>query len=289
MEIYAAIDPFAVVVHRTSRNAIDSKLSTFDLKAKKRIGRFPVLYSGGLRRSSLSQDAHLCFIGCFREHGLAAYSTQEGSEIWRRNDLDILNDVTAFTHDNIVSCRSNEELFLLCSQSGRTLDILHGIKSIYTSPFSKTLLVSARKLELHSEFGSLIGTIPRTTFAELDCAFSKSEVLISESGGPVRCFDLGSAQLLWTHTPPEGSHFLKLCYSQPLNCFTGVWWYYEGKESSDPMNQIFHFDSKTGAVLKEVHLDSDSRQAFGMAGTVLLSQELQVRSVETGKLLYAIE
>ena len=240
MEIYATYDnPFVAVVRSSSHRKSEGQLSFFDLSARRRIGSFPIIYSGGLRRCSLSNDTRRCFVGCFQDHGLAAYSTRDGVEIWRRKDLQILNGVTAFTHEDVVFCMRDEEAFLLCARTGHTLDIIQGIGSIYISPFNRNVLVGARGLEIHSSFGKQIGTISRTTFAELDCAFSESEVLITESGGPVRCFDLNSAQLLWTHTPPEGSHFLNLCYSGPLNCFVGVWFYY--KESNDHSHRIFHF------------------------------------------------
>ncbi len=293
MEISAPYDnPIAGFARSASKSPLDGQLSIFDLRARKRLADFPVVYRSSLGRFSLSRDSGLCFLGCFEEHGLAAYSTQDGSELWRRNDLQALNAVVCFNHEDVVSCCcGSTELFLLCAQTGRTLDIQHGIHRVHSSPFSKAVLLSARDLELHLPFGKRIGTIPRETFIELGCAFSNAELVITDAQGSVRCFDLQSLEPLWTHKPLAESRFVQLCYSQPLDCFVGVWWDY--KDEKHPVDRLLHFARRTGNVTKEVRLDTDTRcdarYAFCLAGSVLLGANMRVVSAETGGLLYEFE
>jgi hypothetical protein len=289
MEISAPYDnAIAALARMESESDFDCRLSLFDLRARKRLADFPVMYSGGPWRYALSRDAQLCFVGCFQEHGLAAYSTHDGSERWRRKDLQILNGVAPLDHEDVVSCTCNgNELILLCAQTGRTLDIQHGIEYIYSSPFSRAMLLSARNLELHLPFGNRLGIIPRETFGELDCAFSESEIVITESGGSVRAFDLQSLKPLWTHKPPKGTHFMELCYSKPLNRFVGIRWNY--KDGKDPIHRMFHFSPRTGDLMKEAPLGTDGRYKICLAGTVVFRATMQVTCVETGELLYEFE
>jgi len=196
-----------------------------------------------------------------------------------------LQSVASFPFDDVVFCQRNDsEAFLLCSSTGRTLDVQHGIQHIYPSPFEKAVIASARRLELHSPFASPKGELARTTFAELDCAFSPSEVTISESGGPVRCFDLETLKLLWTHCPGEGTHFLRLCFSKPFDCFVGIRYHYE--DETDPLLRIVRFERWTGRVIGSVEMGEPGLQEFCLEGTAVLTSGSDLVCVDTGKIIH---
>lgn len=271
------------VARSTSYDRIEAQLSIYDLAAGRLRGEFPVRFDSGGRRLSLSRDSQSCFVGCYDVHGLAAYSALDGSELWRRRDLKAVQCVDALPFKDAVYCGREGAGHLLCGKTGQTLEKPRGVKSVYPSPLSKHVLVSARSLDVHSPFGTRVGRIQRTTFAELDCCFSDREILVTESGGSVRCFDLPSLGLLWTHTPRVGSHFMRLCFSQSLGCFVGVCWRY--KDRLDPVKRIVHFERRTGAVLREVSLGVPPGYEFCLAGSAVFTTDLRLVSVKTGEVL----
>jgi outer membrane protein assembly factor BamB len=192
--------------------------------------------------------------------------------------------VDAFPFDDALFCgREGAGHLLLCAKTGHTIEKPREVKAVYPSPFSKHLLVSARTLDLHLPFGTRLGKIERTTFAELDCCFSDSEILITESGGAVRCFNLSPLALLWTHTPKAGSHFLNLCFSQSLSCFVGVRWHY--KDSTNPGKHIIHLDPRSGTVLKELPVGTPGYHEFCLAGSHVFTSNFHLFNVETGKVM----
>jgi hypothetical protein len=258
-------------------------VTIYDLEAACQRREFPVRYDFGGRRLSLSRDSQSCFVGCYNVHGLAAYSALDGSELWRRRDLKAVQRVEAFPFDDAVFCGREGAGHLLCAKTGQTIEKPRGVKTVYPSPFSRLVLVSARTLDVHSPFGTRIGKIERTTFAELDSCFSDSEILVTESGGAVRCFDLASLALLWTHTPKAGSHFLRLCFNQALECFVGVRWHY--KDSTDPGKRIVHFERRTGTVLGDIPLGTPAGHEFCLAASTVFTSDLRLMSVQTGKVL----
>lgn len=275
--------PIVATARSTSYERIEARLTIYDLEAGQLKREFSVRYDNGGRRLSVSRDSQSCFVGCYNVHGLAAYSALDGSELWRRRDLKAVQRVDAFPFDDAVFCGREGAGHLLCAKTGQTIEKPRGVKTVYPSPFSKHVLVSARTLDVHSPFGTRIGKIERTTFAELDCCFSDSEILVTESGGSVRCFDLASLALLWAHTPKVGSHFLYLCFSQALRGFVGVRWHYQ--DSTDPVKRIVHFERRTGTVLRDIPLGSPAGHEFCLAGSMVFTSDFRVMSVETGKVM----
>jgi len=255
------------------------------LGAKRQSPEFAVRYDSGGRRLALSRDGQCCFVGCYKVHGIAAHSALDGAELWRRKDLKAVQRVDAFPFDEAVFCGREGAGHLLCAKTGRTIEKPRGVKSVYCSPFSKQVVVSARSLEVHSPFGTRIGRINRTTFAELDCCFSESEILITESGGDLRCFDLNSLELLWTHKfQHTGGHFVELGFSQALGCFVGMHWHYG--DSTKPGMRIVHFECRTGLIIRELQLDTTSRHTFCLGGTAVFTEDLRLVSVETGSVIH---
>jgi hypothetical protein len=285
MNISTGYNTSVVAIARDTSNerTIEGLLTIYDLESGCKTRKFAVRYDFGGRRLALSRDHQSCFVGCYNVHGLAAYSALDGSELWRRKDLKAVQGVDAFPFDDAVFCGREGAGHVLCVKTGRTIEKPRGVKRLYPSPLSKHVLASARTLDLHSPFGTRIGKIERTTFAELDCCFSESEVLVTESGGAVRCFDLASLSLLWTHTPTAGSHFLRLCFSQAVGCFVGVRWHY--KDSTDPVKRIVHFDPRTGTVLRDIPLGTPAGHQFCLAGSTIFTSDFRLLSVETGKLI----
>lgn len=287
MDISACYNTQIVAVARaTSYERIEARLTTYDLETGRLKRQFPVRYDSGGRRLSVSRDSQSCFVGCYKVHGLASYSVLDGSELWRRRDLKAVQRVDAFPFDDAVFCGREGAGQLLCAKTGRTIEKPRGVRTVYPSPFSKHVLVSARTLDVHSPFGTRMGKIERTTFAELNCCFSDSEILVTECGGTVRCFDVASLALLWTHTPKAGSHFLDVCFNQSLRRFVGIRWHYQ--DSTDPVKRIVHFERRTGTVLRDIPLGTPADHEFCLAGSTVFTSDLHLLSVETGKVIHEL-
>ena len=275
--------PIVGVARTTSFERPDALLSFYDANAAERLSEFYVHYDTGGARLALSRDALTAFVGCYKVHGLGAYEVSDGQELWRRKDLKAVQKVSALPFDDLVFCGREGPGHLLCSKTGRTVEKCKGVRAVYTSPFSKHVLLEAHSLEIHSQFGTRIGKIAPTTFAVLDCSFSDAELVVTESGGCVRCFDLGSLELLWQHTPRQGSHFLRLIFSQKLNRFVGIAWWYQ-KETTPPM-EIVHLDRRTGQVLREIAIGSLAAGEFCLAGSMIFTLDFSLMDVKTGAIV----
>lgn len=268
---------------KTDYKTVQGEVFIYNLKQAKCKNEFPVRFDAGGRRLALSRANEQCFVGCYNVYGLAAYSVSNGSELWRRKDLKAVQHITAFTFDDVVFCGREGASHLLCAKTGETLEKLSGVKHVYSSPFSTHTLVSAPKLEVHSPLGTVIGKIKRTTFADLDCCFSDSDVLVTESTGGVRCFDLSSLELMWTHTPKAGSHFLSLAFSKRLGCFVGIRWNYESRTANP--KRIVLFERNTGTVIKELPFKSVAQHEFCLGGDAVLTSSFSLIRTETGEII----
>ncbi len=275
--------PLVAVVDSTSYERVEGRLTIYSLESGHVAGEFPVRFDYGGRRLALGRDGRSCFVGCFNKYGIAAYSTLNGAELWRRKDLREVQRIAAFPFEDVVFCGTDKGGYLLCAHTGQTLAKGRDVEHVYSSPLSRHALASAETLELHAPYGTKIGNIKRATFAELDACFSEGEVLVTESTGGRRCFDVTTLEVLWKHTPRKDYHFEKLCYNRALGCFVGTCFNYEGSEPDDGA-RLVRFDCRTGSALADTHLDSDTHE-FCLAGGALFTSDLRLLSVETGEVL----
>jgi len=256
-------------------------VSVFDLDAKRQLGEFTARWDLGGTRLTLSRNEQFCLCGCYSTYGLGCYSIENGYEIWRRKDLKAIQHLVAFPQEDVVFCGREGAAHLVDAKTGNTLEKLRGMKAIYCSPFSNICLLGAQRLELHSPFGKRLTSIERSTFAVLDAAFSETEMVISESSGGVRCFDLATFKTTWTYSPPTGSHVLELEYSQELRRFLGIQWRYQDGQGG---HKLLHFDSETGAIIREYVLENDFVDCeFCHQGTMLFTSAFELLSTQDGR------
>ena len=271
--------PEVVIARSTDPERVtEGRLSVYDLEKQTHEVDYPVRWDFGGSRLDVGRDGRFCFVGCYYSYGLAAYSLSNGSEIWRRKDLKRVQSVTAFPLDDQVFCGREGAGHLLDSRTGETLEKPRGVRGVYSSPFTRHMLLSARNFELHFPFGTRVGSIERWTFADLDCCFSQTEVLISESGGPVRCFDLTSLEPLWRYKADRG-HFLRLSFCKTLNCFVGVHW---PNSSHDRIKRVVRFQRRTGRIIGEVPLGEPLEAGFCLQGTHVFTSDLRLIQIGSG-------
>ena len=88
-------------------------------------------------------------------------------------------------------------------------------------------MIHRRDLESRSRTGDVLAKIPRETFATLDTKFAPGYVVISESGGPVRAFEMPSGRMVWRYEPPLGHHVLRLGVVSSSGKIAGVLYPYQ--------------------------------------------------------------
>jgi hypothetical protein len=267
----------------TNGDKIDGQVSIFDLERGIIAESFPVKYDFGGQRLAISQDNLRCFVGSYTAFGLASYSIDTGDEIWRRKDLKGVQYIQVLPFGDMVFCGRVKVGHLLDSNTGTTIEKPRGVKRIYPSPFNYDVMVSTCYLELHSPFGSRIDKIPRNSSQELDCCFSDTEVVISECGGPIRCFSLEPIKYLWGHNPPSGSHYLKVVFNQFTNCFEGLLFNYSD-HSAPPINKVVHFERYSGSIQQTLPLNDVREYEFCLSGTRIFTSDRTLIDSSTGEI-----
>ncbi len=88
-------------------------------------------------------------------------------------------------------------------KTGETVTSMRAVKFWRASPFERIALLDKKEVMQIREIPSdrIRGTIKPATFARLAACFAPTRVFISESGGPLRAFDVSTTDLLWTVTP----------------------------------------------------------------------------------------
>lgn len=253
----------------------------FDLAQRKRLCEFPVRHEcpGFGTRLALARDGRSCFVGCYDAYGIAGYSLPAGKELWRRKDLKAVQAVEVLDFQDLVFCgRAGGAAHLLNARTGETVEKLNGVRSIYGSPFDKSVIVDGRLLELHRPFGSKKLAFQRKFKSVRTCAFSESEVIISESGAWIRCFDLNSGEVVWEIAPAQAVNYVRFVFHKERQCFIAL------KQETDTRFVFLH--PKTGKVLHEVVLEKFRYGEFCRGGETLLRGNLCHYSTATGKMLH---
>lgn len=272
----------------TNGDKIDGQVSIFDLERGIIVKSFPVKFDYGGERLAISQDNLICYVGSYTAFGLAAYFIDTGEEIWRRKDLKGVQHIQVLPCGDMVFCGRNQVGHLLDSNTGMTIEKPGGVKRIFPSPYKCDVMVSTRYLEFHSPFGSRIDKIPRNSFQELDCCFSDTEVVISECGGPIRCYSLEPIKYLWGHYPPSGCHYIKVVFNQITNCFGGLQFNYSDR-SVPPINQVVQFERSSGRIQQILPLYNAREYGFCLSGTCIFTSDRTLIDISTGEIKQKFE
>jgi WD40 repeat protein len=254
----------------------------WDLRSFSRLKTFETILDFGGKRLAVSRDGQTVIAGAYRVHGIAAYRASDGAELWRRKDLKKVQRI-GFDRScrQISCCFDSAACHMLETASGETAKTVRGVRKIWESPVGSARLFQ-RTSDFVLEANELrVAVIPKATFAALSAAFSKSEVCISESGGPVRLFNLKSGELIWRHDPTGGTHFLRLAYSEAIEKFVGASFpYVHGGPTS-----LSHFDKITGNPRLVTTIGLLADVAFCHKGSRVVTRSGEIFDVESGRLV----
>src|SRR5262245_31219051 len=152
----------------------------------------------GGKRLAISTDGACCIVGAYGPAGLAAYSTVDGVETWRRRDLNKSQDVGVSLDDRrIFCCLDKNRCEVVSRDTGKTLECMRGVRGVWESPYDRVRVLEKQSLIIQSEDGSTVAKLPRTTFGVLSVCAGPGFLCISESAGPVRCLDLSTCEERW--------------------------------------------------------------------------------------------
>lgn len=262
--------------------AFEHSVEVVDLKQKKIISAFETIMDYGGSRLFINNMGNICVCGSWKEKKVCGYDVASGKVIWERKDLRQVQELENVRSDpNAVF--ANFEKFpsrLLNIETGEDLKILKNVEKYFESryqPVNFCYTVRNIKLSQLQELSKPI-VLKKHSFGLLDVTFSKSSVLISESGMPLYCYDSLNGVKKWESSLNKDGHYLKLSYNSDLNKFIGI-----TISASFRDNKILKFiNVDTGAVEKEIMLKNALEAEFVLDGEMLITSNLELIEVESG-------
>ncbi len=252
----------------------------YDLQKLELLSTHRTTLDFGGRRLAISEDGSVLIAGAYHVYGIAAYSGNDGHELWRRKDLKKVQQVQFDSNcSRLLCCFENHPFECLSSTSGRSGKSIRGIRNAWASPVSPVRVYQRKNDYVIADFEAPIATIAKAGFAILSAAFSRSFVCISEAGGLVRMFNACTGAEAWRSEPPDGNHFLELAFCEAIGSFVGVSWPYQ--EGGRVLLQQFAADGRP-SVIAEV--GPATEVVFCVRGSKLITALGAVYEVGTGEL-----
>jgi WD40 repeat protein len=260
----------------------EKRVQIFDINSQQVISEFDTILDFGGRRLAISEDGNICICGCWERHGICAYETKTGKLIWQRKDLKkvqhihiLLSDNTKFfAHFEVGGSR------IIDMNSGSDIDKLSGAKYFFSSKFIPVDIIDmSRKTQIVDRVTrKVIITIKRQSLATLDLDIAENSFAISESGGPLSCYDIQTGQLKWRIPINEDGHFLRLRYNEHLNIFLGVSWpFMKGGDK-----KIKYINRDNGTIENELLINCPTETEFALEGQVLVTSDRELINIKSG-------
>jgi WD40 repeat protein len=254
----------------------------YNIETLKHLRTFDTTMDFGGTRLAISEDGLTLVAGAYHVHGIAAYSIDDGVELWRRKNLKKVQRIKFSADDSSVICcfdsHACENLHRLTGKSGQTL---RGVRRIWESPFAPIHYIETAKGYALINQKARIASIPRVSRAALGVAFSQSNVCLAEAGGPVRCFDITNGNEIWRHVMPKGTHVLRIAFCESRKGFVGVSWPFEKGG-----RLLLHFFSPQSGKSEIVHdVGTDTAVAFCLRGSRLMTRDGSLFDVSSGRIV----
>lgn len=247
--------------------AWENSVATIDLRRGNAISRFETRFDAGGHRLALSDQVDGVLAAAFERHGLALYSCITGTERWRRADLKKIQRISLSRDGLTAFCgREAASLAVIDINTGETKRQIRGAQALYESSFDRVQVLDTAHPHAIGEDGNRLFTIDRVTFAFLDVGFAPGAIVVSESGGPVRCIDNLTGAERWRYTPKNGSHVLELGFRLGDASVLGVEWPFE---KGGPKTLV-SWALSDGKVRNRQILGQPEGCCFGLEGSVVV-------------------
>jgi outer membrane protein assembly factor BamB len=271
--------------------AAESKriVHVWDVAVARHIATFDTTLDFGGDRLGITSDGQRCIVGSYHRYGVAAYDSETGREQWRRKELKKVQKVH-ISHDNqLVFCGfSGRSGQFLRSESGETEIVLHDVREVHESPYAPIILVcgdEADFLLLRYPSCEQFARFRRATFALLDAAFAPGKICVTESTGPIRCFDVVTGEMCWRVIHKQGEHALKVGYSESDACFYCVIRPYQHGGN----RRLHRLDANSGSQEFVADLGDSHEEAFCLRGSHLVDSHGRVWNLATGTISNVLE
>ncbi len=251
-----------------------SIMAIWDLESYSLVNTFPVLFEHGGYRIAISNDGSKVVVGTWREHGIGAYDTVSGSEIWRRKDLKRCHRLIGSRDDLRVSCEFEDIAFRsLNLLNGKERNPLRGVEQVHESRFDNVVVHDRKKKKtslLLDQSGKKIAELARTHWGAPSITFGPGCVCMG--GAITKCYSTANGKLLWeTALAQQLKEDSLAChasaYNQLQSEFTLVVW----PNSRGGDYRMVRLDPTTGELKDATKIEASSDFKFCLEGTVLLS------------------
>lgn len=252
---------------RVLLGAFEKSVAIVDLLTGARSKILETTFDFGGDRLALSDSVNGVLAAAYHVHGLALYCGETGREKWRRRDIKKVQHVSLSRDGLTAFCgREGASLVVVDLESGDTKRTIRGARAFYESGFDPVQFLDCVRPQLIDLNGSRIFRVVRTTFGFLDVAFAPEALVLSESGGPVRCIETTSGREQWRFQPKPGRHVLHLGYRAAERSILGVEWPFE----KGGAKRLIRWAVDNGQVIDSLILGEPSDCCFGLAGEVIV-------------------
>jgi WD40 repeat protein len=272
---------------RLATVASEGQVQIWDVETRELLQEFASVFSFGGNRLTLDPLGQRCIAAAWnpgRHGGVACYDANTGKLIWQRQDLRQTQRVRFSPGGEAAWCvPESGPAKLLDAASGKTLDVLIGLRDLFDSEYSAHLLLEKRKRDYILREERTV-RIPRLTFAILDVAFGPRSLAISESGGPVRCIDSSTGVELWRRSLGQHVHFLRLWYRESDSNFYGVQWEFQ----TGSFRSLMQLDGNSGEPKVICQLNS-WEEVYCAKFDCIITSSGEVRDLSDGRLLHRVQ
>jgi outer membrane protein assembly factor BamB len=261
----------------------EKRVQIFDMNFLQIISEFDTILDFGGQRLAISEDGKICICGCWERHGICAYETKTGKLIWQRKDLKKVQHIHILYADNSKFFAQFEvgasRTFDI--NSGLEIDKVSGAKYLFNSKYLEIDIIDkSNKIQvIDRKTKKIKANIERQSFATLDLAIADNCLAISESGGPMSCYDIQSGEIKWRIPINEDGHFLRVTFNYELNSFIGVSWpFLKGGNK-----KLKYINKDNGLIEKEMTINCPTETEFALNGNVLVTSDREIIDLKSGE------
>lgn len=261
----------------------EKRVQIFDINSLQIMSEFDTILDFGGQRLAISEDGKICICGCWERHGICAYETKTGNLLWQRKDLKKVQ------HIQILYADSAKFFAQFEVGASRTFDIntgldtekVTGAKYFFNSKYLEIDIIDKpRKIQIvDRKLKKIKVNIERQPFATLGLDIAHNCFAISESGGPLSCYDILSGQLKWRIPISEDGHFLRVIFNEELDIFIGVSWpFMKGGNK-----KLKYINKDSGKIEREMIINCPTETEFALNGSVLITSEREIINIKSGE------
>lgn len=259
----------------------ERRVQIFDIYSLQVISEFDTILDYGGKRLAISEDGSICICGCWERQGICAYEIKTGKIVWQRKDLKKVQHIQTLYADSskFFAQFATGASRIFDINTGNDIEKITGAKYFFNSMFLEIDIIDkSRSIQIvDRQTKKAKVNIGRQTFGTLDLDIAEDCFAVSESGGPLSCYDIVSGQLKWRISTNENGHFIKVAFNKELDNFIGVTWPFmrRGKK------KVKYINKNTGAIEREILINQPVEIEFALNGSVLITSDRELINIES--------